>query len=127
MAVQTVHLDLAREAGDRSAVVVGLGDLGRALRGLGRITDALRAYEEGARIAAEAGDDGLQCFALHEISRILLYEGRNPEAAKLLERAASLGSDLTAYVRWRGHAWSAFFPACLSLRMSPGTLGPPPL
>ncbi|WP_425840244.1 AfsR/SARP family transcriptional regulator [Streptomyces fractus] len=127
LAVQRTHLALARAADDRTALVVGLGDLGRALRGLGRTVDALEAYEESARIADGVGDDGLQCFALHEISRILLYEGRTPEAAKLLERAASLGSDLTAYVRWRGHAWSAFFPACLSLRMGPGTLGPPPL
>ncbi|MFZ3573364.1 AfsR/SARP family transcriptional regulator [Streptomyces sp. BH097] len=127
LTVQRSHLALARAADDRTALVVGLGDLGRALRGLGRTHDALEAYEESARIADETGDDGLQCFALHEISRILLYEGRNAEAGKLLERAASLGSDLTAYVRWRGHAWSAFFPACLSLRMGPGALAPPPL
>ncbi|MGW2339387.1 BTAD domain-containing putative transcriptional regulator [Streptomyces sp. NPDC001661] len=127
LTVQRSHLALARTADDRTALVVGLGDLGRALRGLGRTVEALEAYEESARIAAENGDDGLQCFALHEVSRILLYEGRNAEAGKLLERAASLGSDLTAYVRWRGHAWSAFFPACLSLRMGPGALAPPPL
>ncbi|MEB8338483.1 AfsR/SARP family transcriptional regulator [Streptomyces endophyticus] len=127
LTVQRAHLALARAADDRTALVVGLGDLGRALRGLGRTNDALEAYAESARIADETGDDGLQCFALHEVSRILLYEGRHVEAAKLLARAAGLGSDLTGYVRWRGHAWSAFFPACLSLGMGPETLGPPPL
>ncbi|MEU6548566.1 BTAD domain-containing putative transcriptional regulator [Streptomyces sp. NPDC046859] len=128
VALQTRQLDLAHEAGDRTAQVVGLGDLGRAYRGLGRVEDALACFEESFQHARKIGDSSLQSFALHEISALCFEQGRNQEAHEYLERAGILGGGhLTTYVGWRGHAWSAFFPACLSLRIGPDTVGPPPL
>ncbi|MGW1544258.1 BTAD domain-containing putative transcriptional regulator [Streptomyces sp. NPDC002309] len=128
VALQSRHLDLARAADDRLALVTGLGNLGRAYQGLGRAEDALTCLEESCRHARELGDRSLQSFALHEVGAVCFDQGRNQEAQKHLEHAAALGGgSLTAYVSWRGHAWSAFFPACLSLRIGPETLGPPPL
>ncbi len=123
VALQTRQLDLAREAGDVTAQVTGLGDPDRAYRGLGRFGDALTCFEESFQHARKIGDSSLQSFALHEISALCFEQGRNQEAHEYLERAGILGrGHLTTYVSWRGHAWSAFFPACLSLRISPDIL-----
>ncbi|MFJ7181552.1 BTAD domain-containing putative transcriptional regulator [Streptomyces massasporeus] len=112
VALQTRQLGLAREAGDHTAQVTGLGDLGRAYRGLGRVEDALTCFEESFQHARKIGDSSLQSFALHEISALCFEQGRNQEAHEYLERAGILGGGhLTTYVGWRGHAWSAFFPA----------------
>lgn len=128
VAVQTRQLTLAREAGDPLAQVTCLGSLGRAYRGLERIEDALECFEESLRKAREIGDRTLQGLALHELSLVCIDQGRLQEAQEHLSRAVDLGGgDPSAYVSWRGHAWSAFFPACLKLRIGLETLGPPPL
>ncbi|MET8957648.1 AfsR/SARP family transcriptional regulator [Streptomyces sp. NPDC004129] len=126
--VQTRQLTLAREAGDRLAQVTCLGSLGRAYRGLERTEDALECFEESLRHAREIGDRTLQGLALHEISLVCVDQGRLQDAQEHLSRAIDLGGgDASAYVRWRGHAWSAFFPTCLRLRIGPDASGPPPL
>ncbi|MEV8593428.1 BTAD domain-containing putative transcriptional regulator [Streptomyces sp. NPDC052012] len=127
MSLQTSHLDLAREAGDQQALVIGLGNLGRVYRGLDRVDDAVDCFEESHRIAERIGARSLQGFALHEIARVFFMRGLNAEAHRRLELAASLENDPTRYVSWRGHAWSAYFPAFLSLRIGPEAPGPPPV
>ncbi|MFE2509256.1 BTAD domain-containing putative transcriptional regulator [Streptomyces naganishii] len=122
VAVQRRHLALAAEAGDRMAQVTGLGNLGRAHLGLGRTAEALSCLEESMTRAREIGERALEGLALNEISFILFDEGRVREAQEHMTRATLLpDANVGAYVRWRGYAWSAFFPACLTLRV-----GPPP-
>lgn len=127
--VQSRQLDLAREAGDRLALVSGLGNLARAYRGMGRLEDARACLERSRQHAREIGDGALEGFALREIGLVWLDQGRTPEAREYLQRAAAVvvGEGLAVYVTWRGHTWSAFFPACLKLPMGPEPLAPPPL
>ncbi|MET7763009.1 BTAD domain-containing putative transcriptional regulator [Streptomyces sp. NPDC005393] len=129
VAVQSRQLEVAREAGDRLAQVSGLGNLARAIRGLGRLEDARSCLEKSIQHARDIGEEALESFALREIGLVCLDQGRISEAREYLRRAAAavVGESLTVYVSWRGHAWSAFFPACLSLRMGPEALGPPPV
>ncbi|MFI1538194.1 AfsR/SARP family transcriptional regulator [Streptomyces anandii] len=120
VAVQRRHLALAAETGDRMARVTGLGNLARAQLGLGRTADALSCLEESMARAREIGEHALEGLALNEISFILFDEGRVREAQEYMTRAALLpDANVGAYVRWRGYAWSAFFPACMTLRVGP--------
>ncbi|MEU6572249.1 BTAD domain-containing putative transcriptional regulator [Streptomyces sp. NPDC046805] len=128
VAVQRRQLTVARETGDRLPQVTCLGGLGRAYRGLGRAEEALECLQESLRLAGELGDRTLQGLALHEISLVYVDLGRLQEAREHLSRTVDLGGGGTsAYVSWRGHAWSAFFPAFLKLRTGPESLDPPPL
>ncbi|MFF8945953.1 BTAD domain-containing putative transcriptional regulator [Streptomyces sp. NPDC014864] len=118
--VQHRHLALAREAGDLMAQMTGLGNLGRAYLGLGRTEDALSCLRESLRHARETGERALESLALNEISFILFDVGRIQEAQEHMRRATILADgNVGAYVRWRGYTWSAFFPACLTLRVGP--------
>lgn len=120
--VQHRQLALAQEAMDRMAQVTGLGNLGRAYLGLGRTEEALSCLRESLTHAHEIGERTLESLALNEISFILFDQGRTQEAQEHMRRATLLANGhLGAYVRWRGYTWSAFFPACLTLRV-----GPPP-
>ncbi|MFE1441881.1 BTAD domain-containing putative transcriptional regulator [Streptomyces sp. NPDC058739] len=127
MTVQSTHLELAREAGDQVAVVAGLGNLGRVNSGLGRAQDALACFEEGFKAAEAMGDRTLQSFALHEIAHVHFGQGRSEEAYRQMRLAGELENDASRYVSWRDHAWSAYFPAILSLRIGPQAPGPPPV
>ncbi|MGW4438687.1 BTAD domain-containing putative transcriptional regulator [Streptomyces sp. NPDC004596] len=120
VAVQRRHLALAQEAGDRMAQVTGLGNLGRAFVGLDRTEDALSCLRQSLMHARETGERALESLALNEISFILFDQGRIQEAQEYMRHATVLGdANLGAYVRWRGYTWSAFFPACLTLRVGP--------
>ncbi|MEU6807517.1 BTAD domain-containing putative transcriptional regulator [Streptomyces sp. NPDC046831] len=119
------QLALARETGDVPARITALGGLGRAHLGLGRAEDALACFEESLRHAQALGDTVLQGFALREMSLVRVAQGRNREAQDCLKRAAALGGSPAAYVRWRGHAWSAYFPSCLNLRIDGKSPDPP--
>jgi DNA-binding SARP family transcriptional activator len=120
VAVQDRHLALAQETGDRMAQVTGLGNLARAYLGLDRTEDALSCLRQSLTHAREIGERALESLALNEISFILFDQGRIQEAQEYMRHATDLGDgNLGAYVRWRGHTWSAFFPACLTLRVGP--------
>ncbi|MFS4093537.1 BTAD domain-containing putative transcriptional regulator [Streptomyces sp. AF1A] len=120
LAVQDRHLALARETGDRMAQLTGLGNLARAYLGLNRTEDALSCLRQSLTQAREIGERSLESLALNEISFILFDQGRIQEAQECMRQATGLGDgNLGAYVRWRGHTWSAFFPACLTLRVGP--------
>ncbi|MFK4145251.1 BTAD domain-containing putative transcriptional regulator [Streptomyces sp. NPDC004065] len=116
VAVQHRRLALARETGDRMAQLTGMGNLGRAYQGLGRTEDALSCLRQSLAHARDTGERALESLALNEISFILFDQGRTREAQEHMRRAGLLADGgLGAYVRWRGYAWSAFFPACLTL------------
>ncbi|MGW4563981.1 BTAD domain-containing putative transcriptional regulator [Streptomyces sp. NPDC004561] len=126
VAVQRRHLALAQEAGDRMAQVTGLGNLGQAFLGLDRTEDALSCLRQSLMHAGEIGERALESLALNEISLILFDQGRIQEAQEYMRHATVLGdADLGTYVRWRGYTWSAFFPACLTLRVGPSEVEEP--
>ncbi|MGP3999348.1 BTAD domain-containing putative transcriptional regulator [Streptomyces sp. 8N706] len=126
--VQTRQLALAREGGDLRAQVTGLSNLGRAYRGLGRNGEALACYEESLRYARELADSNLEGLTLYEMSLVCMDQGRLREAQEHLRGVTALGGvNPSVYVSWRGHAWSAYFPSCLSLRIGPEAPGAPPV
>lgn len=125
--VQRRQLDLARETGDHLAQVTGLGNLARAYRGLGRFEEARACLEQSLQHARNMGEEALEGFALREIGLVCVDQGRIPEAQEYLKRAAAMGEILPAYVSWRGHAWPAFFPACLNPLGGASVLAYPPV
>src|SRR5262249_55930186 len=120
--VQKRQLANARETGDRLAQVIGLGNLGRIYRSLGRTEEALTCLTESLQHAHEIGDS-LQGLVLQEIIFVYWDQGRFQEAQAHMKQPA--GVRLEEYPRWRGHAWSAIFPAFLSLRVGLDAPAPP--
>ncbi|MEU8800567.1 BTAD domain-containing putative transcriptional regulator [Spirillospora sp. NPDC048819] len=115
IAVQKRQLAIADERGDRGdreAMLIGLGNLGRSQRGLGRLQDALASFERSLEYASEIGDLHYRGFALYEIGVTYLALGRYGEARAHMDEALPVWKSPEAGFVWRGRTWSALVPWC---------------
>ncbi|GDY50472.1 hypothetical protein SVIO_010950 [Streptomyces violaceusniger] len=118
--MQERQLALAREVGDLPAEVIGLGNLGRAHRGLGRPEDALTCFKESLEYARHTGNIHHEGFALYEMGITYMEQGRFPEGRAHMDQALPVWKRPGTYESWRGHTWSGLFPACMTLQIGPG-------
>lgn len=122
ISVQERQLSAARELGDRVAELTGLANLGRAYQGLGRTSEALACFEQSLEHARRIGDANHEGYALYEIGVLKSEIGAATMDQEMIEegwaeieRALPVCMQRETYTSWRGHAWSAFFPVCMSM------------
>jgi tetratricopeptide (TPR) repeat protein len=86
-------LRAARSLGDRSAEARALNHLGMALNGEQKFNEAIRRYQEAARIFREIGNLDGQGMVLNNLGGTLAAIGRLDEAAAACRKSASIYSD----------------------------------
>lgn len=88
-----IHVLLAREIGDRQALISALGYLGEACRLAGRFEAADAALIEALTLARSIGDERLTVVGMLRLGELRRCQDRYPEAETLLREALRMVDD----------------------------------
>ncbi len=81
----TGTLELFTEGGDLRRQALVLGNQAAALEKLGRLDEAMSAYEHSAEILKQIGESDLRAYAMQAISKLQFRQGRQLEALATMQ------------------------------------------
>lgn len=73
------------QAGDWKRAGMAFGNMGAALEALGRLEEALSAYEQSAELLKQAGDSETRLYVMQAISALQLQTGKQLQALATMQ------------------------------------------